>query len=766
MIVVRHFSSILSRFCSLTAQWNSSQSNQRRLGFETLEDRKMLAVISVDSLLDNTVADGSITLREALIAANQDTVADAVEGIQAGNGSDTIMFASELFTQGSASIVLSAGELLVSTDLEIEGPGDSLLTIDARGNDETPLVFDGMGSRVIHFEGAPGKLLTVAVNGLRITGGDVGAKNIESLGGGGILAEYANLTLSEVDVFANSTRGRYAPSGGGLLGSYSDVRIYDSRIFQNDARYVGGVDIHNGNLEIYRTSIRQNTVYLDGPGGVQVLDSTFRLENSRVSENDDGGVLIGNSSGTVSATAIERNGGNRNSGAAGLRLYSSNVTVESSSVVESGLYGNGTPSGWVPGIWTSGGLLTVVNTTVAKNGIGLLATNGSSVHLAHSTIVHNLTKVSDQSAGIQVLDNSILTASHVVLAENSFGNTAAPDVSEETIGAIEISYSLIENPGNVVISQDNNLVGVNARVGTLASNGGVAKTVPLLMGSPAIDAGHSALPASPAFDQRQSRFVRIFDGNGDGDSRIDLGAFEWQPLPFSEPIVVDSTTDELDGDYSENHLSLREAIGLAQADGSAREILFDSSLSGGSILLELGPLVIAGDISVNASGLSENLTIDGGGDFAVFDPTPWHHYDAESLIVIAELFEDQMANVTLAGLTLTGSVGSSFGAIHSYGNLRLEDSTIVNNAAYFGSAINIVSKDATLTIVNSLIDDNWSTYHGTVMTDWTDVFIYDSIFENNQALRGGALSLKTSTSIQIERTTIRGNTARAGGGSM
>ena len=46
----------------------------------------MLAVITVDSLADNTTDDGLITLREAIVGANTDSVADATEGTQAGSG--------------------------------------------------------------------------------------------------------------------------------------------------------------------------------------------------------------------------------------------------------------------------------------------------------------------------------------------------------------------------------------------------------------------------------------------------------------------------------------------------------------------------------------------------------------------------------------------------------------------------------------------------------------------------------------------------------
>ena len=53
-------------------------------------------------------------------------------------------------------------------------------------------------------------------------------------------------------------------------------------------------------------------------------------------------------------------------------------------------------------------------------------------------------------------------------------------------------------------------------------------------GSAAIDAGDPALTSpSPATDLAGA--ARLFDGNGDGTARVDMGAFEWAPPP---PVIV------------------------------------------------------------------------------------------------------------------------------------------------------------------------------------------------------------------------------------
>jgi hypothetical protein len=66
------------------------------------------------------------------------------------------------------------------------------------------------------------------------------------------------------------------------------------------------------------------------------------------------------------------------------------------------------------------------------------------------------------------------------------------------------------------------------------------------MGSPAIDAGDpSAISGAgvvPLFDQRGGPMVRVFDGDGSSGARIDIGAYELQPVGPAPP-----------GDYNHNN---------------------------------------------------------------------------------------------------------------------------------------------------------------------------------------------------------------------
>ena len=83
----------------------------------------------VDTLVDESDGNfsrGDLSLREAIELANH------------WPSTDTIRFDPALTAAGPATILLTMGELKITDDVTIEGPGAELLTIDASGNDPTP----------------------------------------------------------------------------------------------------------------------------------------------------------------------------------------------------------------------------------------------------------------------------------------------------------------------------------------------------------------------------------------------------------------------------------------------------------------------------------------------------------------------------------------------------------------------------------------------------------------------------------------------------
>lgn len=133
--------SFLRRFhsCRIDAGKRPDSLTTRKLRCEHLEDRRLLAVVTVntpDDVVD--LNDGRTSLREAIFATN------------VVPGHDEIIF--DFGHDGPATIFLTLGELAITDSLTIIGPSAGLLTIDASGSDPTPDENKGDGSRVFRID--------------------------------------------------------------------------------------------------------------------------------------------------------------------------------------------------------------------------------------------------------------------------------------------------------------------------------------------------------------------------------------------------------------------------------------------------------------------------------------------------------------------------------------------------------------------------------------------------------------------------------------
>ena len=141
------------RSCSGTHRQSQRPTHSRRPWVEALEDRRLLAVVTVDTELDVVdFNDGVTSLREAIFATN--TVP----------GADEIVF--DFGHDGPATILLEDGELEITDELSITGDGPDLLTIDAQQQ-----------SRIFNITATTGDFNIV---GMTITGGQMTGDNTGS----------------------------------------------------------------------------------------------------------------------------------------------------------------------------------------------------------------------------------------------------------------------------------------------------------------------------------------------------------------------------------------------------------------------------------------------------------------------------------------------------------------------------------------------------------------------------------------------------------
>ena len=167
-------------------------SNRSNVKFEVLEVRRLLATVIVNTLADETLANATTSLREAIAAT-----------------AETVAFAPAL----AGSIVLNS-ELVIGNDLTIVGPGAAKIEIS--GDD---------ASRV--FRTTAG--VNASISGVTISGG-------KAERGGGIYHGGAKLTLSSVKLVSNNARGKDGEyndgqdAHGGAIYNEGELVLIDSNV--------------------------------------------------------------------------------------------------------------------------------------------------------------------------------------------------------------------------------------------------------------------------------------------------------------------------------------------------------------------------------------------------------------------------------------------------------------------------------------------------------------------------------------------------------
>lgn len=188
----------------------------------------------------------------------------------------------------------------------------------------------------------------------------------------------------------------------------------------------------------------------------------------------------------------------------------------------------------------------ITNSTISGNsamefGGALNPAEAASITIRSSTIVGNQANDDDNTSGDGggIYNNlSTVNIANTILAGNTVG-AGAPSSDGQCAGNPFTSggYNLrsAADPNCTGFTATGDVVNPDPMLGTLGANGGPTFTIPLLAGSPAINAGNPATPggagtACPATDQRgQPR--------GGGAGACDIGAFEVQPPPPPPPGV-------------------------------------------------------------------------------------------------------------------------------------------------------------------------------------------------------------------------------------
>ena len=268
----------------------AAQNQNRSLRIEELEDRRVLATFIVNTLDDldggGNIVTGSLRQAVQLSNASADTT-------------DTIVFADFLFTDPISGVTApqtisldgrpQGGELVISDEVNILGPGAGALTIQGGGSNDRIFNINGIGSNA--------ELGAVTIAGVTLSGGDLSAQSAASRGGA--IRNSEALTLREVVITDSSA----AFGGGAIFNDIGDLTVERSLI-QNNSADGGGGGILNGSggnnprpsLTVINSTISGNSTGAQEMlpafgGGIFNRFGTTTINNSTITLNnaDSGG---------------------------------------------------------------------------------------------------------------------------------------------------------------------------------------------------------------------------------------------------------------------------------------------------------------------------------------------------------------------------------------------------------------------------------------------------------------------------------------------
>ncbi len=699
-------------------------SRRRQTSFEQLEVRALLATITVTSLADNLDSDGSVTLREAIQAAETDM---SVDGSTAGNGADTIVFSPSLTESGGATITLGGTELTIATPIAISGPGADRLAIDAGDNSRIFQIDDGEETTEID----------VNISGLTLTGGNATT--------GGAILSHENLTLTSSTISGNS-----ADSNGGGIWNDGTATITNSTISGNSAVSLSGGGIYNsGTANVTGSTIADNSAVIGG-GGIynRNLSATATISGSSISGNSAsvGGGICNTGTGTATITNSTISGNSADDDGGG--IYSNGTATVTGSTITGNSAGD---SGG--GIFNNSTATSIDSTIVAGNRLTTGAADDLSGNDLESTSTHNL--IGDPA---------------------SAGGLVHDDDGDLGTGT------------NNIVGQDDGsggreLIDIDTVLGPLAFNGGPTQTHALLATSPAINAGSS----SETNDQRGAPFARD-DGGGVDIGAYERQTVATLPSPLVVTTLDDELDADPLGDPDDVSLREALGLANGSIGLDTITFASSLTAGGpATIFLTLGELLAKDAVTISGPG-ANLLTIDAQGNSRIFHfddgvaateievnisgLTLTGGHATDGVVVFSQSDNGgailSLENLTLSDSTIFGNTAaSSGGGIYNSGTATVLRSAIAGNSAERDGGGIFNQSLRTVTVTSSTISGNTSGDAGGGIGNAGTLSINGSTITGNVASGyGGGIVNFADSSTMITVSTISRNTSQDGGGGI
>jgi len=761
-----------------------AEQNDSGAILEHLEPRLLLdgTTYLVDSLADVVAADGAVTLREAIEAANTNVI---VNDAPAGSSAETdiITFAASL---AGGTITLGGTELMIYEDLEIHGLGAEDLTIDANERSRVFTAYTGV---------------TILVDGLTMSGGDSSeggaiygynpstitvtnstiSDNYSRNNGGGI-SSYGPITVANSTISGNTS----SDNGGGIYGK-SAITVTGSTIRGNESREYGG-GIHGRSDITVTSSIISGNLAYDGAGGIFGIGAVV-VSNSAILNNSTyeygGGIYAGydetfilTNSTIVGNSAVSNGGGIRTQSEGDVTLLNSVVSGNTADVDED-IYGTVSEDSSNSFIGADDGdpmLRTIINTDgevinyIPDPGSPLIDAGDNSLAVDHEDV-----PLATDLRGRNRIVNAIVDIGAVELpAEPELA--VSPEPVQDLLEGEQLVLSIILTaaPSGPVTVNVDMLPGGSGDLSTDVSvlefgagDWSVPQTVTITASHDADRDHDDAAVLAFSAAEMDTVYVQVYVTDDD-----------------HQTYVVDSLADVVADD---GQLTLREAVDATRTNIAVNEapagdlnqtdiITFDPSLAGGTIVLGGSELTISGDLEIRGPG-ADKLTIDADGRSRVFRG---YNLNAviDGLTITGGWSSDDGGGIYGSGgngeLTVVNSIVSGNTALSNGGGIAGEysltftvaDSTISDNTADSGGGIYVASSSE-LTLVNSSVEGNSADLYGggIYSYEYGEISVYNSTISGNSAgSSGGGIHGKTYGVITVTDSSVIANSGSNGGG--
>ncbi len=306
-------------------------------------------------------------------------------------------------------------------------------------------------------------------------------------------------------------------------------------------------------------------------------------------------------------------------------------------------------------------------------------------------------------------------------------------------------------------------------------------------------------------------------GSGTPDTRLGIlgpRVVEYVLGPVTaSTLVVDDPSDVNDGNFSPGHLSLREAVSLANGNTDSfrytvrdeegvpslpatvtvtipptpTTITFDPRLTArrsatlsltkvGDISEGNSALLVTGLVTIVGPAGTKGVTLSGtgkSGDLRLFEVAAGGELTLENLTLTnwssdhsgGAIYVERDGTATLTNCTISnGFAAGDGGAIFNNGNLTLTNSTLTRNQARYGGGF---MNYGTATLNGSTLSKNSAVdgagFNSGADTHAGNVFLSDCLFSGNQAEERGGGFFVHGSSATLTDCMLVGNSAREGG---